>query len=118
MGEMPKKSILGSEFRLTRAAERYILGIIEDIEAQPDMAGCFPLITWSGGGAPDEEYIPGPSIAVDGRHKFLDTSPGFYEVGEHKIPIALDKRRTQECRDKVLDYRCKQLVLVYLDEAL
>ena len=76
------------------------------------------MLSWSGGGAPDEEFIPGPSIAVDGRREFVDASPGFYEVGEHKIPIALDKRRTQECRDKVLDYRCKQLVLVYLDEAL
>ncbi|MET3524257.1 hypothetical protein [Mesorhizobium abyssinicae] len=113
----PPKIILGSEFRLTRAAERHILEFIGQVQSRSGFEGCKTEISWASVGLPGEEFIPGPRIiGVDDR--LLEANPDFYLVGEQKVPIALDKMRIQECRDKVLDYRCERLVLVYLDDVL
>ena len=48
----------------------------------------------------------------------LGMSPNFYLIEGDKVAIGLDRRRVQEFRDKVLDYRCGKLVLMYLDDVI
>ncbi len=48
----------------------------------------------------------------------LGKSPNFYLIEGNKVAIGLDRRRVQEFRDKILDYRSGRLVLMYLDDLI
>jgi hypothetical protein len=109
-------SILGSEFRLTGAAHRHILETIDDFLSRPGFETFFAMISW--GDPLDTEYIPGPCLGIDNRVDAPQLFPNFYQVGKYKVLITLDEQRIQECRDKILDYRCRRLVLMYRDDVL
>lgn len=75
------------------------------------------MLSWTSEGV-NNDLIPGPGLALDPKDPSTHVPDDFYSVGEFKVFVTLDAKRTQECRDKVLDYRERRLVLLYLDEVL
>ncbi|MCA0274805.1 MAG: hypothetical protein LCH86_02235 [Proteobacteria bacterium] len=110
--------ILGSEFKITVAAYKHISEIIDYARRDAGDTARYCFISWGDTGVDDAESIPGPSLAFDPTDMGLGKSPNFYLIEGNKVAIGLDRRRVQEFRDKILDYRSGRLVLMYLDDLI
>ena len=111
------KKIVGTpEFRLTEDAYNYIVATAGAIHSNAEFKDNFLFISWIINDSSNNEFIPGPNLAFDQSDMGLKNSGNFYSVGELRVIIALDEKRIQECRDKVLDYRAGRLVLIYEDD--
>jgi hypothetical protein len=112
--------VLNRRFRLTSKAEHYLEETIAALLKNESLENHVPVITWIGSeyksNGEEVEIIPGPTIGFENRSDFLKKHTQYYETSNYKIPIALDKKRINECQIKILDFRLQKLILIFEDD--
>jgi hypothetical protein len=109
--------VFGDEFRFTQEAKSYVVGAVTDILKKNSEDFLYPIFGWSwkefdpSGNRLD--VIPGPVIQFDNNIQFKEKMKHHYEIEKYEIKLNLNDQLIDECRQKILDYRKGQLVLIF-----